>query len=64
MKYKLARIAFEITSVCNLKCKYCYNVWKAPTHGEFKHFNSYKQARKTLKKLFEIADFEHITFTG
>ena len=31
---------------------------------EFQHFNSYKQARKTLKQLFRIAKVEHVTFTG
>jgi len=64
MKYSLPRIAFEITSVCNLKCKYCYNIWKAPEAEEFKHFNSYSQALKTLKHLFKVADVQHVTFTG
>jgi radical SAM protein with 4Fe4S-binding SPASM domain len=35
-----------------------------PGNKEFVQFNSYKQALKTLKKLFSIAQVDHITFTG
>ncbi len=64
MKINLPYITYEITSVCNLKCKYCYNFWKAPDTAEFTDFNSYKQAKKTLNKIFKLADVKHITFTG
>ena len=64
MKIKLPYLTFEVTSVCNLKCRYCYNIWKMPDTTDFKHFNSYKQARKTLKQIFKVADVSHITFTG
>jgi radical SAM protein with 4Fe4S-binding SPASM domain len=64
MKVDLPHITFEITSVCNLKCRYCYNVWKMPGTQDFEHFNSYKQSVKTLKKLFSIAKVDHVTFTG
>ena len=64
MKFKLSHITFETTSVCNLKCRYCYNIWKMPGVDHFEQFNSYKQARKTLKKLFSIAQVDHVTFTG
>ena len=63
-KFKLPHIIFEITSVCNLKCRYCYNIWKIPGSNGFEQFNSYKQAKKTLKKLFKIADVNSVTFTG
>jgi radical SAM protein with 4Fe4S-binding SPASM domain len=63
MKLALNHIAFEITSVCNLNCQYCYNIWKMPD-SELKPYNSYKQALKTLKKLFKIADIKNIAFTG
>jgi len=64
LKIELPHITFETTSVCNLKCRYCYNIWKIPGTNGFEQFNSYKQARKTLKKLFKIADVKHVTFTG
>ncbi len=64
MKIKIPHISLEVTSVCNLKCKYCYNIWKAPDNGDFKQFNSYSKAKKTLKRIFKIADVNHITFTG
>ncbi len=63
-KVKLNHVAIEVTSVCNLKCKYCYNIWKAPGTNDFSDFNSYKQAKKTLKQLFKVADVKNITFTG
>ena len=61
---KIPHIIYEITSVCNLKCKYCYNIWKMPDNNCFEHYNSFKQAKKTLKQLFKIADVDHVTFTG
>jgi MoaA/NifB/PqqE/SkfB family radical SAM enzyme len=64
MKEKLDYISLEVTSLCNLDCKYCYNIWKIPGTQNFIHFNSYKLARKTLKQLFKIADVKHVTFTG
>jgi radical SAM protein with 4Fe4S-binding SPASM domain len=63
MKLALNHIAFEITSACNLNCQYCYNIWEMPD-SELKPYNSYKQALKTLKKLFKIADIKNIAFTG
>jgi organic radical activating enzyme len=30
----------------------------------FEQFNSYKQAKKTLKRLFKIAEVGSVTFTG
>jgi len=61
---RIPHITFEVTSVCNLKCRYCYNVWKMPGNNSFEQFNSYRQAKRTLKQLFKIADVEHVTFTG
>lgn len=63
LKTNLPYIIFELTSDCNLKCRYCYNIWKRPGAADIRN-NSYKQARKTLKQLFRIADIENITFTG
>lgn len=62
-RYKIPNISFEVTALCNLKCRYCYNHWKKDDeHTE--NFNSYTTALKTLKRLFKIADVNHITFTG
>jgi radical SAM protein with 4Fe4S-binding SPASM domain len=63
MKAALPYIIFEITSDCNLNCLYCYNIWKMPG-AKHNRQNSYKQARKTLSRLFKIADLQHVTFTG
>jgi radical SAM protein with 4Fe4S-binding SPASM domain len=63
-KFSLPHIIFETTSVCNLKCRYCYNIWKIPGTNGFEQFNSYKQAKKTLKRLFKIAEVGSVTFTG
>lgn len=63
MKLKLPFLIFETTSVCNLNCKYCYNIWKRPGVEDFLK-NSYKKARKTLKRFFSLAEVEQITFTG
>lgn len=27
-KVKLPGVIYETTTLCNLKCKYCYNYWK------------------------------------
>jgi len=63
MKIKIPHISIEITSKCNLSCKYCYNIWKTDD-SKFEHFDSYKKAIKTLKKLFKIAEIDYVAFTG
>lgn len=63
-KVHLPHITFEVTSFCNHNCRYCYNIWKAPDVKGFQQFNSYRQARKTLMRLFKLADVKHVTFTG
>lgn len=63
MKQKLPFIIFETTSVCNLNCKYCYNIWKRPGEEDIPK-NSYKQAKKTLQRFFKMADVDQVTFTG
>jgi radical SAM protein with 4Fe4S-binding SPASM domain len=61
---ELKRIIFEVTSRCNLNCTYCYNIWKRPGVANHEHFDSYSDAKKTLKRIFKIADIGHVTFTG
>ncbi|MBU0488908.1 MAG: radical SAM protein [Bacteroidetes bacterium] len=63
MKPKLPFIVFELTSVCNLNCRYCYNIWKRPD-SEDTFFNSYRKAKKTIRRIFKIADVGQVTFSG
>jgi radical SAM protein with 4Fe4S-binding SPASM domain len=63
MKPDLKYIIFETTSLCNLDCLYCYNIWKRPGES-IAQSNSYTSAFRTLKKLFSSAKIESITFTG
>jgi radical SAM protein with 4Fe4S-binding SPASM domain len=63
MKRKLPYIIYELTTDCNLNCRYCYNIWKRPD-ASYKRMNSYKQAKKTLKRLFSIVDVDFVTMSG
>jgi len=63
LKVNLQSIVFEITSDCNLNCRYCYNIWKRPNNKQVS-FNSYKNAKKTLKRLFKISDVNQIVMSG
>ena len=63
MKTNLSHISFEVSTVCNLRCQYCYNIWKMPgaTHpGEV----SYRKAHKAIRKVYKRAKVSHFTFTG
>ena len=59
----LPYVAFESTSRCNLDCRYCYNIWKRPGHCA-PFGASYGQAIKTLRRLFSVAEVDHVTMTG
>lgn len=63
MKRKLPFIVFEITSHCNLNCRYCYNIWKRP-ESKTANYNSYQKAKKTMQRLFKIAEVDHVTMSG
>lgn len=63
MKTVLPNIVIETTCQCNLDCSHCYNIWKAGGEPE-KFVSSYREAIKTLKKLFRWADVKRITFSG
>ena len=63
MRIKNPNISFEVTADCNFNCMYCYNHWKL-TDNKISECDNYELAKKTLKKLFKIADIKHITFTG
>ncbi len=64
MRTKLPHLSFEVTSACNLNCRYCYNIWKIPGTKNFEHYNSYRKAKKALKQIFKTIQLDHITFTG
>jgi radical SAM protein with 4Fe4S-binding SPASM domain len=63
-KFRLPYIIFECTPTCNLNCRYCYNIWKNPENPSRAPENSYRQAIRTLKKIFSLTNVEHVTFTG
>jgi len=63
LKPEFPFIVYEVTSDCNLNCRYCYNIWKMPGAG-LKEKNTYKKSMKTLKRLFRQVSVNHITFTG
>jgi len=63
MRIEIPSISFEVTNLCNLHCKYCYNHWKCDEH-QTSNCNNYTIAKKTLRKLFNVADVHHLTFTG
>lgn len=65
-KYKtyIPQIAFEVTSDCNYRCQFCYNIWKKKGYKELKSKNSFKKAKKTITQLFEIANVRNIIFVG
>ena len=60
---KLPHIVFEVTSICNLNCRYCYNIWKRPNAKPVSN-NSYSKAKKVLKRLFKIAQVSHLALSG
>jgi len=61
---KLNNLSFEVTTNCNQKCSYCYNIWKDENGNNLYNFNSYNQAKRTLNQINKSVDYKHITFTG
>lgn len=64
MKFPLNYIIYEVTGKCNLRCRYCYNIWKIPGGEHPAPGATYHQSIKTLKRLFRMADIHHVSFTG
>lgn len=62
MKFPIQHLVFEITQECNLSCIYCYNHWRRK--GFTSQQQTFKKTLKTLKKIFQTIDFQHITITG
>lgn len=64
-KYQLKNVIFEIQKRCNLDCVYCYNHWKGSDDGiRYPERGLYRQALKTLKRLFKISDVARFSFSG
>jgi len=62
MKFPIRHIAFEVTHQCNLKCRYCYNYWRRGAAEP--EPTSFSRARLALRRIHQVIDFEHISFTG
>jgi len=60
---KIGSVVFETTSRCNLNCQYCYNIHKMPG-GPKGLRGSYGRAKKTLSRLFSVANVDRITMSG
>lgn len=61
-KVKLPGVIFEMTSRCNLKCKYCYNYWKKDDIdlSEIEKINPLK----TLKQYMKSVNTNYVAFSG
>jgi len=62
MKLPIQHITYEITQECNLSCIYCYNYWRR--HGSTSQLSTFKDSKRTIKKIFDTIDFQHVTITG
>lgn len=60
-KIRLPGVIYEMTTICNLKCKYCYNHWKKDNVDclEIEKIS----AKKTLKQFMKSVKCEEITFS-
>ena len=60
-KVKLPGLIYEMTTLCNLKCKYCYNYWKKENDNivDIEKYNS----KKTLKQFMKSVKCDEITFS-
>lgn len=61
-KIKLPGVIYEMTTLCNLKCKYCYNYWKK-NHEKLEEKETYNP-KKTLKQFMKTVKCNEITFSG
>lgn len=60
-KVKLPGVIYETTTLCNLKCKYCYNYWKKENYKivDIEKYNP----KKTLKQFMKFVKCGEITFS-
>ena len=60
-KVKLPGLIYEMTTLCNLKGKYCYNYWKKENNSlvDIEKYNP----KKTLKQFMKSVKCDEITFS-
>lgn len=60
-KVKLPGLIYEMTTLCNLRCKYCYNYWKKGNDNiiDIEKYNP----KKTLKQFMKSVKCDEITFS-
>ena len=60
-KVKLPGVIYEMTTLCNLKCKYCYNYWKKENDNtvDIEKYNP----KKTLKQFMKSVKCNEVTFS-
>ena len=63
MKIELPGIIYEVTTKCNLNCKYCYNYWKRDVESNIEDAENCDPV-KTLKQLFKMTKIPKVTFSG
>jgi radical SAM protein with 4Fe4S-binding SPASM domain len=61
---RLRQVLFEVTERCNLDCRYCYNVWKAPLYAARPRGGSYAAGKRVLGRLLGQARVGRVTLTG
>lgn len=63
-KVKLPGLIYEMTTLCNLKCKYCYNYWKKENDNNNSIVGIEKNnPKKTLKKFMKSVKCDEITLS-
>jgi radical SAM protein with 4Fe4S-binding SPASM domain len=60
---ELYSVAIELTAVCNQKCTYCYNDWRAD-NGEGVDTADTQQLLGRASKLLDALEIDHFTLTG
>lgn len=61
-KIRLPGVIYEMTTLCNLKCRYCYNYWKKDNE-DLKQIQEYNP-KKTLKQFMKSVKCNEVTFSG
>ena len=68
-KVKLPGVIYEMTTLCNLKCKYCYNHWKKENDNtaDVEKYNPKKtlkqfNANKIIKPIEELVTEHNMIF--